>query len=455
MKRLVLRNLLPFAATWLIAQPLLAQQVPPPVICSEDGACKQSLTREQMFRHLDRLLGEARFDEMQPFLAAMRNDPQAKAQLAYLEGRIAYRQGNWPDANRHFRTALQTQPKFTQARLELARTLYNQGSVSAADYHFRLADSGDLPPDIARVVRNYRQSIRRQKNWDVSLQLGLAPDSNINSATSERTVTFEGILPGVAFELDDDARSRTGVGQSLASTGRVRLKLGAVYAVDVEASARLVNYSGSRSDDVSIAPAVGISRDFGNRTRLGVAALFSERWYGGKHAQESVGARLRLQQLIGSNGQLQADLSYRQISNRLNDGQSGPQYGFSLSFDRALGRTSFATLSAFALREPLTNPVFASTTTGISAGIGSELPWGLNGGLSLSLSRSWYDGYWVAFDATRRDFTLQSRAYLGLRSLRWMGFSPSIEYLYSHSGSNIPIYDFDRHRLEFQVARYF
>lgn len=425
------------------------------VQCDLTGVCRQSVSRAALAQHLDMLWSQGRIAEMMPFLAAMRKDPQAGAQLALYEGLLAAHDKDWKRATRHFRVALNDQPEWTRARLELARALYNQGQMGAADYHFRLAQNDSLPPDIARVVKDYRQSIRAQKNWDVSLQIGIAPDTNINSATSARTLVFPGFSSTAQFALSPDARSKTGIGQTLESTGRVRLKLSPVYAMDVEAQARVVNYSGSRYDDISISPAVGVSRDFGNRTRLGVAALFSQRWYGGKDAQQSIGARLRLQQLIGSSGQLQADLTYRGISNRLDGEQSGGQWGVSLAYDQAITPTAIASLSFFGLRENLANAIYANKTLGISAGVGGELPWGLNGGANVSVSRAWYDGYWPIYAVTRRDFGVQARAYLGLRSFRWLGFSPSVEYQYLYNSSNVALFAYDRHRFSFELARYF
>jgi outer membrane protein len=47
------------------------------------------------------------------------------------------------------------------------------------------------------------------------------------------------------------------------------------------------------------------------------------------------------------------------------------------------------------------------------------------------------------------------RAYLGLRSLRFMGFSPSVDYTFQYNKSNIDLYEYNRHRIEFAIARYF
>jgi outer membrane protein len=424
-------------ATWLMMVPAQAETI--------------SMTRDDMLKYVEQLVAAGKFDEAKPYIAAMEKDPQLEAETALLKGLEANNAHDWKGAEKNFRSVLNQKPKWTRARLELARALYNKGDRQAADYHFQLAQTDQLPPDIARVVQGYRQSIRSQKSWRFNVQLGLAPDTNINSATSDRTIDFGdfGALP-----LSEDARRKTGLGQTAAMSGNARLRLSEVYALDVEASARLTNYSGRTYDDFTLSPALGLSRDFGDSSRISFAALYSQRWYGGAQAQRSAGLRLKAQHVLGSGGQVQAELSARKVNNLLSDDYSGAQYSLSLAYDQALSKTTYASMSAFAVREPLRNSFYANVSSGLSAGVGSELPWGFNGGLTLSAARTWYDAPTTAF-AARRDWTLQGYAYLGLRSLRYLGFSPSVEYRFTRNASNLQLYDFTRHRFEFALASYF
>jgi hypothetical protein len=44
---------------------------------------------------------------------------------------------------------------------------------------------------------------------------------------------------------------------------------------------------------------------------------------------------------------------------------------------------------------------------------------------------------------------------MGLRSVRVLGFSPSVTYSFARNASNIGLYDTTRHRFQFELARYF
>ncbi|MGE0775835.1 MAG: surface lipoprotein assembly modifier, partial [Sphingomonadaceae bacterium] len=89
-------------------------------------------------------------------------------------------------------------------------------------------------------------------------------------------------------------------------------------------------------------------------------------------------------------------------------------------------------------------------------GIGGELPKGINAGLSAGISRALFDDPIVAFDPDpRKDWRFNGRANVGLRSVRVLGFSPSMTYTFTKTSTKLPLYRNERHRLEFSLARYF
>ncbi len=414
------------------------------------------MTREQMLRHVEQLLSDGRFRDSQPFLVAMERDPALQSEVALLRGLSANNAQDWKSSEKYFRSVLTQKPKWTRARLELARALYKQGETQAADYHFRLAANDNLPTDVARVVQDYRQSIRAQKNWRFNVQFGLAPDSNISSGTTADVIIFNNCLISnlCGIVTPDGSKRKTGLGQVANIGGSVRLPVSEVYAIELEASAHLVNYKGKEYDDFSLSPAIGISRDFGKSTRISLAALYNHRWYGGQAASRNLGGRLSLQQLAGPKAQVKADVSIVRKTSLLNPDYSGTQYNLNLAYDRTIGKATFASAAMFASRDALANSFFANSSMGLSLRLDSELPLGINGGVNLSAARSWFDDPSNAF-SVRRDWTLQGYAYLGLRNVRILSFSPSIEYRFTRNASNLALYDFTRHRFEFALASYF
>ena len=108
-----------------------------------------------------------------------------------------------------------------------------------------------------------------------------------------------------------------------------------------------------------------------------------------------------------------------------------------------------ASVNAFVRRDDLVSKSYSSTEVGGNVGIGGELPWGLNAGGSGGLSRVMFDAplTFLAPDS-RKDWRFNARAYLGARSVRLAGFSPSVTYTYNRIDSTLPLYAIDRHRIE-------
>ena len=84
------------------------------------------------------------------------------------------------------------------------------------------------------------------------------------------------------------------------------------------------------------------------------------------------------------------------------------------------------------------------------------MPFGLNAGVSASISRSEFDAPLLLYSSeNREDWRGFARAYIGSRKVKFLGFSPSIDYNYSRVDSNYDLYQMSRHRVNFKFARYF
>ena len=115
-----------------------------------------------------------------------------------------------------------------------------------------------------------------------------------------------------------------------------------------------------------------------------------------------------------------------------------------------------ASASLFARRDALNSGANAGHEIGFNLGVGGELPLGITAGVSGGLSRASYDAPMMIFSADpRKDWRMNARINVGLRSIRVFGFSPSITYTYAENASSLAFYDSNRHRVRFALARYF
>ena len=105
-----------------------------------------------------------------------------------------------------FRAILAVDPAAVRVRLELARAYFVIGQDKLAEYHFRLALGGGLPPRAEAAARAYLVAIRHRRNWTVFFTTGLSPQTNVNHATAAQSI----MIGGLPFTLNADGKPQKG-----------------------------------------------------------------------------------------------------------------------------------------------------------------------------------------------------------------------------------------------------
>lgn len=423
----------------------------------QDGLCKYRLSSEQLLAVATRLVNEKKYSEAGFILSALKNAPDMAVPYNFLEGMIALETGDSKSATERFRAILADRPGETRVRLELAKALLAQGKYGAADYHLRLAqDDKNLPEDIGRAISNARSIIRSKKRWKFGFDFGFAPDTNINSATSAQSVDVNFGPTHLPVELDDAARARSGTGITASIFGSVRVPVSQSTAIVADLDANMVNYEGKDVDDYSAQLGIGLERRLGKNSTLALQGVTLYRWYGGNLAARQFGAKLSFQHDLSATKRIGFQFDGRHTDSDFGEGFKGWQVGLAATYEHVVAKSAIVSASVFARRESMQLAAYSSKTAGFNIGIGGELPFGVNAGVYGGISRAVYDQPQTFFSADpRRDWRYQARSYLGLRQIRLMGFSPSIEYNFSDVATNYTLYQATRHRVEFKIARYF
>jgi len=459
------RCLLPRAAIAVLALGLIAlspMTESPNIRGCANGVCTMRMTAPQLLARAAQLVQERRFDEARPMLAALENAPELTMETRFLKGYVAAETGDLDGAAKEFRAVLRDRPDVTRARLELARVLMMQGHDSAADHHFRLAEEDeDLPEDIARTVREARGILRNRRTWHLNIDVGFAPDSNINNATDARTVAFPFGAGTIPLTLNEDARRRSGVGQTASVSTGVRLRMSDGVAVLLDADGQLVNYKGKGADDVSVLLAAGPELTTKGGSRIAVQATGIQRWYGGQSATTGGGVRVSYQRNLDAGSRVGLQLDVRRTESGFGEQYDGWQSSAYATYERVVHRSAIASGTLFVRRDDLRSKPYSSTELGGSVGIGGELPHGINAGISGGISRVLFDDPLIPMAPTtqwgqsRKEWRYNARAYLGARGIRVLGFSPSVSYTYNRADSTLDLYQTARHRVQLGLARYF
>ena len=419
--------------------------------------CKARLTPDQLVNEVQALVVAGRYDDARPMVAAMAAAPALKLQYRFLSGYIAAKSNDLETAARFYREILTEDPSQTRVRLELASVLMMQGKPQSADRQLRIAeDDHELPPEIARTIRGARDVIRSRRAWSLNVDAGLVPDSNINNATSSDTINV--YLGGQALPLsvDESAKPRSGLGKTASIDAGLRLPIAKDMLLLVDADAVGTDYKGNTFDDYAYEAAVGPELRLSDTRRVRVQAVAAQRDYGHQVATRQVGLKGGYEARVGARSQLGLQIDARRTFAKFDRSFSGWQVGAYATLERAVTKGMIASTGGFVRRDALRAGAFSNVEVGAIAGLGGELPHGLNFAVSGSASRALYDKPLGFFSPEpRRDWRYGARVTLGTRKLRVAGLSPSVSWSISRIDSTLGYYANTRSRFRFALARYF
>jgi hypothetical protein len=422
-----------------------------------NGVCRVTLTADQLLAKASELVASRRFDEARPMVAALSHAPGLGMQTHFLTGYIAVETGDTKGAVKEFRAALVGNPRQTRIRLELARALMLEGNREAADYNFRLAEQdAKLPPEIQATIRASRGLLRDGRDKHLSFDFGVAPDTNITNGTNAQTVDLIYGNQTVPLTLSGNARSRSGIGETASLSAGIRHHVGENIALLADIDAQGVNYKGQSADDFTGQFAAGPELKLSERTTISVEGVASQRYYGGVRAATQFGGRVTLERILDAGQRIGLTVDSRHTASGFSRDYSGWTTGAYATYERVVMRSMVASANIFYRTEKLHADAYSDQEVGINLGIGGELKHGINAGISGGLSHASYDAPLAALSPNpRADWRYNARVYAGLRSVRVLGFSPSMTYTYSNIDSSMTLYKSERSRLAFNLARYF
>ena len=412
---------------------------------------RPGLSAEILIKAARAALAKGKPDDAEFLLKGVRPGEGNVDDLDFLHGSIAANRGDWHGAIARFRAMLARNPNLPRVRLDLALAYFQAGEDGNAAYHFRLAlGKKDLPAIVRARALAMLDRIRRRKTWSVTGSVALAPDTNINAATSARHVN----LLGFPARLSDDARQTSGVGLRANVSAGQEIRLAEDLRFRISAGLRTRTYREDQFNE-RVLSARGGPRFLFDKFDLRSEMTLNERRIGGEVYSRSNGLEISGNYLVGPAWRLSGSLGAERIAYEGFLG-TGRIDSARLSLSHALGAATLLQADSAFRREVLEQDAYSWREFILGVSVRQELPLGfvLSGGPSYR---------WREYGAplaslgpeARRDRTFTGRVTVSNRNVELFGFMPEITLRHERRESNLALYDYTRTAGELGVVRSF
>ena len=377
-------------------------------------------------------------------------DADIRNEARFRRAKLLMVQGKMTEAALLLRQILDEKPAAAPVRLELAGVLDKLGDKEGAWRQIRAVQAGGLPPAVRRLVDRYSEALRAQRPFGASFEIAIAPDSNINHATSRDEL---GTVLG-DFQIADDSKAKSGTGLALSGQAYRR------FGLSGDGRQLLLRFGGvgnlykkSRFDDFTADLGIGPELDLGS-SRLNLEAGITQRWYGQKPYMRSARLGFSAQRQIGRTTQLRLVGTAALVDNRINSLEDGKDYSGELSVEHALSPTTGVSITTSALRESLDDPAYSTTSWRFGL-----LGWRDIGRITITatgqMGRLRADERLSLFPDKRSDRYLRLDLGATFRQIQWHSFAPVFRFSFERNRSTIAFYDYRRTRTEIGIVHAF
>jgi len=371
---------------------------------------------------------------------------EARFRLAMM---LADKERKYREAAIELRRILDEKPEAPRVRIELARMHAQLGNIAAAERELRAAEASGLPSEVERIVRFYANVLNSRKRFGGSIELAIAPDTNINRATRSDTL---GTVIG-DFTLDENAKARSGVGLGLRGQAYFRHAVGANMDMLLRASGSGDIYAANRFNDLSGNVRIGPEFRSG-ADRIVLSAGPGWRWFGHELYTVTMNGNVSWQHPLTQRSQIRVEGGVSHTNNRVNDLQDGWNYSLSSTYDHAFSGKLGGGIQFYGFRESARDPGYSAVTGGLSAYAYREI------GRATLIATAGYaklesDKRLALYPRRRIENRFSASLATTLRAIRVGAFSPMARVKWERNVSSVEIYDFRRLSAEFGVASAF
>jgi tetratricopeptide (TPR) repeat protein len=405
-------------------------------VSAQTGAQSIAIGYDQAVGLAAKWIVEKRFEPARQMLGALEKARPGDPQVLFLEGQLAFAEGDYGRAVTIYRRMLSKDPALLRVRLELARALFAARDYSAARYHFEIALGQTLDEQVRKNIYAFLRAIQGRTSW-LTFSAVFGPDSNPNFATDARTVD----ILGTTFVLNPDARARRSFGADITAQGRYAF--GEDNRNFVSGALEHRDFAGSYADSDVLELTLGRSLVMGQTLWTAeIGPLLAD--YRGTELYHGTVARLTHARPFGEHLLSSSYLSLKRLDYPHYDYLTGNQAWAGTTLRYGLDPTSGMWTSASVGRNTARDPQYGFHALAGTLGYSKELMKRFNVQVQLSASRYVYDEPSSLFGADRRDRLVQLDLVITARDWSFRGFAPTLTLSSARNDSTISLYSYTR-----------
>jgi outer membrane protein len=380
--------------------------------------------------------------------------PHANNRALFIEGLLLKSQGKLTQAVEKFRAALAQDPSLTLVRSELAQTLVELQEDDSAKHQFQLLAADAPSEEAASGIRSFIDQVDARTPFKFSGYVSLAPSTNLNNGSKRDTIYAPGV--GQTFDINASSKAKSGFGVAGGLNAGYTKRLGNDFSFVAGAGANARLYDDKDFNSYGLSQTAEIRR-LVEHGYFGFGAVSSQSLKKDKVGVSyvSYGPRLSASLQVTAQNHLSASSTYEWRNNIDHKGIEGTALmlngAWTHAFDASLNATVFGGLDI--IKSETTGASYTSHSAGMT--VYKELTFGITSRLTGEVERSNFEDYDALSAAYREDTRLTGTIELTKRDLNLMGFAPSLSYSYTENLSNVNLYDFNNHAVDFRLTKDF
>lgn len=378
-------------------------------------------------------------DDVERLLQRYRALPEYDTAMAgFAEAAISRLRGDLASAAVHYESALAEQPDFVRARLDFARTLFDDRRDGEAQAQFEQLLETEMPPVVHKNVQGHLKALNIRNDWHVSVSAGPVYNSNVQESPGKTEVFRLQIPTGETVEYEQSTpppESAWGFGYDAALSKRWPLAghhalwlRGLLYGTHYE------DYLARSEDTVNLAAGYQWASA---RHSWSVAPVWEWNQTGNHRLYHAAGARAEWQYSPKSNLGISIEAEHKKMNYaenyRHNNGSLGSLYAtLSYAPDANLWLYGGVDIQQRKTQEP------ANDYRQYGMRIGAVRQWGDTANLHINaaLRRRNYAAFHPWLQVQRRDYEQIYSASLKIPRWKIGGFIPAFTFKHTRVNSN-------------------